>query len=153
LPYNAEDYVHRIGRTGRAGASGDAISLCSDKDLRLLVDIEKLIKQKLVPVELEGFVPTTARHAERSSVQGREQGRERQGERSSERSGERRPPREASARNYSAPPPRKEKVDPWFLKPYEASVPAESQAEPVAEKSNKAQPQKRAALLGGVPKR
>ncbi len=35
LPYNAEDYVHRIGRTGRAGASGDAISVYSDKDERL----------------------------------------------------------------------------------------------------------------------
>jgi superfamily II DNA/RNA helicase len=145
LPYNAEDYVHRIGRTGRAGASGDAISLCSDKDLRLLVDIEKLIKQKLVPVELEGFVAASARPAERSS--------ERTSERNSERTSERRPPRETSARTYSAPPARKEKVDPWFLKPYEAAVPAESSAEPVAEKSSKAQPQKRAALLGGVPKR
>ena len=150
LPYNAEDYVHRIGRTGRAGASGDAISLCSDKDLRLLVDIEKLIKQKLVPVELEGFTPTAVRHAERSS----DQGRERNSERGSERGNERRPPREATSRTYSAPPPRKEKVDPWFLKPYEAAVPAESKAEPVADKSGKtAQPQKRAALLGGVPKR
>lgn len=158
LPYNAEDYVHRIGRTGRAGASGDAISLCSDKDLRLLVDIEKLIKQKLVPVELEGFTPTAVRHAERSSDQGRERHSERSSgrssEHSSERSSDRRPPREATSRNYSAPLPRKEKVDPWFLKPYEAAVPAESQAEPVAEKSGKtAQPQKRAALLGGVPKR
>src|SRR5439155_6671271 len=35
LPYNAEDYVHRIGRTGRAGASGDAVSVYSDKDERL----------------------------------------------------------------------------------------------------------------------
>src|SRR5450830_969757 len=57
LPYNAEDYVHRIGRTGRACASGDAISLCSDKDARLLQDIEKLIRTKLTPVALEGFTP------------------------------------------------------------------------------------------------
>src|SRR5437899_696824 len=56
LPYNAEDYVHRIGRTGRAGASGDAISLFSDKDERLLVDIEKMIKYKFVPAQLIGFV-------------------------------------------------------------------------------------------------
>ena len=47
LPFNAEDYVHRIGRTGRAGASGDALSLCSAKDLRLLADIEKLIERPL----------------------------------------------------------------------------------------------------------
>ncbi|MDT1893491.1 ATP-dependent RNA helicase RhlE, partial [Acinetobacter baumannii] len=45
LPNVPEDYVHRIGRTGRAGASGDALSVYSDKDERLLADIEKLIKQ------------------------------------------------------------------------------------------------------------
>jgi superfamily II DNA/RNA helicase len=50
LPYNAEDYVHRIGRTGRAGASGKAISLVSPEEKRLLVDIEKFIKREL-PLE------------------------------------------------------------------------------------------------------
>jgi superfamily II DNA/RNA helicase len=47
LPYVAEDYVHRIGRTGRAGASGIAISLVSPEDERLLVDIEKLLKKSV----------------------------------------------------------------------------------------------------------
>ncbi|MDB5797345.1 MAG: ATP-dependent helicase, partial [Paucimonas sp.] len=56
LPYNAEDYVHRIGRTGRAGASGDANSLCTDKDVRLLTDIEKLILTKFNVEQLTGFV-------------------------------------------------------------------------------------------------
>jgi superfamily II DNA/RNA helicase len=46
LPPNAEDYVHRIGRTGRAGASGEAISLVDDKEERLLKDIEKLLKRE-----------------------------------------------------------------------------------------------------------
>jgi superfamily II DNA/RNA helicase len=50
VPYNAEDYVHRIGRTGRAGASGLAISFVSATDAKLIGDIEKLIKTK---VELE----------------------------------------------------------------------------------------------------
>jgi len=51
LPYSPEDYVHRIGRTGRAGASGMAISLMTgSNDERLLADIEKLVKSKL-PVE------------------------------------------------------------------------------------------------------
>ena len=45
LPYNAEDYVHRIGRTGRAGASGRALSLVTDDDERLLAAIKKLTKQ------------------------------------------------------------------------------------------------------------
>ncbi|AFK63520.1 ATP-dependent RNA helicase [Advenella kashmirensis WT001] len=44
LPYNAEDYVHRIGRTGRAGAKGEAIAFYTQTEERLLEDIEKLIK-------------------------------------------------------------------------------------------------------------
>ena len=51
VPFNAEDYVHRIGRTGRAGASGLAVTLVSPSDdPRLVADIEKLIKK---PIELE----------------------------------------------------------------------------------------------------
>jgi superfamily II DNA/RNA helicase len=52
VPYNAEDYVHRIGRTGRAGASGLAVTLVSRDDVRLVGDIEKLIKKK---IEIEPF--------------------------------------------------------------------------------------------------
>jgi ATP-dependent RNA helicase RhlE len=47
VPFNAEDYVHRIGRTGRAGASGLAVTLVSGSDARLVADIEKLLKTKL----------------------------------------------------------------------------------------------------------
>ena len=47
LPFNAEDYVHRIGRTGRAGASGVAISFVSPSDARSVADLEKLLKTKL----------------------------------------------------------------------------------------------------------
>ena len=47
IPFNAEDYVHRIGRTGRAGASGLAISFVSHTDQRLVGDIEKLLKRKI----------------------------------------------------------------------------------------------------------
>jgi superfamily II DNA/RNA helicase len=55
IPFNAEDYVHRIGRTGRAGASGLAVSFVTGRDARNLGDIEKLIgkKAEFVPVELE----------------------------------------------------------------------------------------------------
>ena len=52
VPFNAEDYVHRIGRTGRAGASGLAVTLVTRDDTRLVSDIEKLIKKKL---EIEPF--------------------------------------------------------------------------------------------------
>jgi superfamily II DNA/RNA helicase len=47
LPLNAEDFIHRIGRTGRAGSKGDAIALVDDSEKRLLEDIEKLMKRKL----------------------------------------------------------------------------------------------------------
>src|SRR5438034_7137342 len=59
VPFNAEDYVHRIGRTGRAGASGLAITLVTRDDNRLIGDIEKLIKKKieLEPLELDDDRP------------------------------------------------------------------------------------------------
>lgn len=57
LPNISEDYVHRIGRTGRAGASGQAISLVSADENTFLRDIEKLVGMK-IPVEIvEGFEP------------------------------------------------------------------------------------------------
>jgi superfamily II DNA/RNA helicase len=145
LPYNAEDYVHRIGRTGRAGASGDAISLYTDKDTRLLVDIEKLIKHTISKVDLAGFVP--------------------------QRAAERRPRREDASSSPAPSSPsrgsqygrgngggyggRKEKVDPWFLKPYEPqqSTAAENDIDGDHQPGTKPQKPKVAALLGGIPKR
>jgi ATP-dependent RNA helicase RhlE len=57
LPNVSEDYVHRIGRTGRAGASGEALSLVSADETSFLRGIEKLIDMKL-PIEIiEGFEP------------------------------------------------------------------------------------------------
>ncbi len=57
LPDIPEDYVHRIGRTGRAGASGHALSLVCADEIKQLVDIEKLIKFKIEREEIEGFEP------------------------------------------------------------------------------------------------
>jgi superfamily II DNA/RNA helicase len=136
LPYNAEDYVHRIGRTGRAGASGDAISLYSDKDERLLADIEKLIKHKFVPTQLAGFVPQPSR---------------------GNGGGERRRREEVDTRaGRSSYAPRKEKIDPWFLQPYEPSVSVAppTTPQPAGGKSSSIKSKvKVAALLGGLPKR
>ncbi|HOY86192.1 MAG: DEAD/DEAH box helicase [Methylotenera sp.] len=58
LPNVPEDYVHRIGRTGRAGSSGAAVSLVDREELKLLKDIEKLIKREIPKVQVEGFTPT-----------------------------------------------------------------------------------------------
>jgi superfamily II DNA/RNA helicase len=170
LPYNAEDYVHRIGRTGRAGASGDAISIYSDKDERLLVDIEKLIKQTIKRGELEGFRPGARIGEERNG--------ERNGENKGEKSFERRPvPRRGAegerpqagsyAGNYAGngrtgpgadrgprpSGPRRDKLDPWFLKPYEPSRPNTATTTTTPSSSTSSKPKPRlAALLGGLRK-
>lgn len=57
LPHTPEDYVHRIGRTGRAGKQGNAISLVSAHEVGYLVDIEKLIKRPIEQIHVSGFDP------------------------------------------------------------------------------------------------
>ena len=57
LPHVAEDYVHRIGRTGRAGETGIALSLVSADEVSQLQKIEKLIKKSIPREEIEGFEP------------------------------------------------------------------------------------------------
>src|SRR5690606_977793 len=110
LPHNAEDYVHRIGRTGRAGASGVALSLmCGSNDERLLADIEKLIKRELKPVPLDvgpvvrerGERPERGERGERSS-RGDRAGHERPAR--GEEAGRPRRPREAPAGLRSGAP-------------------------------------------------
>ncbi|MDP1790769.1 MAG: DEAD/DEAH box helicase [Methylibium sp.] len=125
VPFNAEDYVHRIGRTGRAGASGLAITLVSRDDARLVSDIEKLIKKKLdiEALELEDDRP---RRAPRRDDGERDGVREDDGRRSSV----------AATGDRLAPAPRRHAPpaapsDPFFSKPYEA----QAGIEPVWEKS------------------
>jgi ATP-dependent RNA helicase RhlE len=57
LPNVAEDYVHRIGRTGRAGNEGEAMSLVCVDELKLLKDIERLIKRDIPKVVVDDFEP------------------------------------------------------------------------------------------------
>jgi len=64
LPNNAEDYVHRIGRTGRAGNEGEAMSLVCVDELGLLKDIERLIKREIPNVGIDGFEPDPSIKAE-----------------------------------------------------------------------------------------
>ena len=127
VPFNAEDYVHRIGRTGRAGASGLAVTFASPSDQRLVVDIEKLIK---TPLELEALEldEGQAPSGERFNDGGRGQrSRDDEGRRRPERSehGERssRTDRPERAERPARPAPKSR--DPFFDQPYQASTPAE----------------------------
>jgi ATP-dependent RNA helicase RhlE len=64
LPNVPEDYVHRIGRTGRAGSEGEASSLVCIDEHKLLKDIERLIKREIPRVQVPGFEPDPAIRAE-----------------------------------------------------------------------------------------
>ncbi len=64
LPNVPEDYVHRIGRTGRAGAQGEAISLVCPDENGFLRDIERLIKREIPKEIIEGFAPPPGEKAE-----------------------------------------------------------------------------------------
>ena len=64
LPHTAEDYVHRIGRTGRAGKKGEATSLVAPEEAGRLADIEKLIKLKIERVVIDGFDQAAPRQSE-----------------------------------------------------------------------------------------
>ena len=68
LPYNAEDFIHRIGRTGRAGSTGDAIALVDASEKRLLDDIEKLMKRKLDIQPLPEGTPAYAKPSTSSNA-------------------------------------------------------------------------------------
>lgn len=58
LPHSVEDYVHRIGRTGRAGASGIALSFASAKDMQLVRRIEQFTGRKMTPHIIPGMEPS-----------------------------------------------------------------------------------------------
>ena len=57
LPWNPQDYIHRIGRTGRAGATGEAISLVCIDETDLLRGVQRMLKQAIPWTVEEGFIP------------------------------------------------------------------------------------------------
>jgi superfamily II DNA/RNA helicase len=156
LPHSPEDYIHRIGRTGRAGASGMALSLMVEKDQRALADIEKLTQRKLNVEALAVSLPGRREAGRESSPDAyRDGSREKRGR---EAGGGRRdsaPDRErtAPARRNASAPSRAAKTDPFFSRPYEPAPEAgeEVTAEPVARNGLRRPARKVAALLGGKP--
>lgn len=71
LPYHAEDYIHRIGRTGRAGHEGLAVSLVSNKEKYLLEDLEKLTGEHFILQWMEGFEPDLMAQEEAARTKGK----------------------------------------------------------------------------------
>ncbi len=135
IPFGAEDYVHRIGRTGRAGASGLAVSFVSPSDGRLMGDLEKLLKKK---IEVEGFEfdderpqgrINTGRRAwgEDENAQGVPEEAVRENLREYARDRGERGMRDGAGRSERAryaPRPERVSRDPFFDKPYEVSEPS-----------------------------
>jgi len=123
IPFHAEDYVHRIGRTGRAGQSGLAVTFVSKSDMRLVADIEKLLKTKidLEPIEFEEDLPDI-----------RKQGHINDGRRMYQQEAGDVPREDFVARAPRAPRTdykprvRSAPADPFFDKPYEPSLPPEA---------------------------
>jgi superfamily II DNA/RNA helicase len=129
LPYNAEDFIHRIGRTGRAGSTGDAIALVDASEKRLLDDIERLMKRKLEVKPLPEGAPSQSRAPSNRSA--------------------------SSSASLNSGVPAK-MSDPFFYKPYEPTAAPQSVegAKPV-EKKVGITPAKPTvgALLGGFKKK
>ncbi len=160
LPHTAEDYIHRIGRTGRAGKHGDATSLFAPEETQRLTDIEKLIKRKIERVEISGFAelapvhetaPNNRGHRREHLERAREKARER--DRAQTLDGNR-----PAGRALPSPAAHVPKLDPRLPKldfdPNKPYVSKPVAVEAGAEKPAATRPQKPvAALLGGFGKK
>ena len=139
IPRSPEDYIHRIGRTGRAGLTGEAISLVAPEDLDSLAAIEKLIKQKIERVLVPGFEPKPGTVATLMGSEARRANRSQP-----------RPKHKPQSQPQPQPQPQQSKPsDPIFSKPYVPDSAAAPRPEPVAAPPRRRVPQI-AALLGGL---
>ncbi|MBA3696527.1 MAG: DEAD/DEAH box helicase [Methylotenera sp.] len=137
IPSAAEDYVHRIGRTGRAGASGIAISFVSSDEEKYFTEIEKLIKRQ-IPKE----IVVIEKHSTRTTSASRTKTSESKPRSSTSH-------HDASSGIHGETKrmlPKKKPSDPWFDKPYEATIAQEASNI----KSSQANKKPVAVLLGGL---
>jgi superfamily II DNA/RNA helicase len=128
IPSAPEDYVHRIGRTGRAGASGVAISFVSDDEEKYLVEIEKLIKRQIAKEIIAIEKPARNTRSTRSPSAHLDR------------------PQEDSVTRRA--PAKKKSADPWFDQPYEPS--AQKNHSAITQKPVNTKKAPVAALLGGL---
>jgi ATP-dependent RNA helicase RhlE len=141
VPHSPEDYVHRIGRTGRAGLTGEAISLVSPEDMEAMAAIEKLIKQRIERV----LVPTFQSGQNVAALMGDEPRRKPQQHEA------RREPRREPEKRQQHSAEKKQHSDPIFSKPYEPGT-APQQAKSEAPEQPRRKQRQVAALLGGFKK-
>jgi ATP-dependent RNA helicase RhlE len=140
VPFQAEDYVHRIGRTGRAGASGLTIMLMTGADERGVASIERLTKQKFDVHTMSGIErPRPRRDHDRDRERGERRGRDERRERPSH------------------PAPTRAPVDEFFSKPYEPAAGGGADTAPTPSQPPESSPPRRpagrvSALLGGGKK-
>jgi ATP-dependent RNA helicase RhlE len=139
IPTSPEDYVHRIGRTGRAGASGIALSLVAPEEEKYLKEIQALIKRDLPKTQVDRT----------SSADSQSDNRRRPSQFDGKQHAER-----SSGASYPRPSRKPENLDPLFYQPYQASNPAPS-VNPSARLStdNKKPNKPVAALLGGLSRK
>jgi superfamily II DNA/RNA helicase len=143
--------VHRIGRTGRAGASGIAVTLVTRDDTRLTSDIEKLIKKK---IELQAFEVEDDRPRRRRYERYDDDDRLGDEGRADDRRSEREPMPERRTERPRAP---SRSTDPFFDKPYEPAAAdhkpswdSEAPAKTTSSVSRNIKPRRKvASLLGG----
>ena len=145
LPHSPEDYVHRIGRTGRAGSSGEAISLVDPEEQKLLADIERLLK-RAIPHETLAL-PEGREHRDRrdhrESARPNRDSREHREAPHAHRERSVAPKRPAKSTSIAA-----DGFD--FSKPYEpAAGTADATSEPQQHSSRARRPVQKAVLLGG----
>ena len=143
LPHVPEDYIHRIGRTGRAGATGEAMSFVAPEEEKYLVEIERLLRKKVQIVVADGFDPAVAR-AERPPRSERAVTRETKAPR------EPRPPREARP-SREARPPRERTVSREERQAERERIYALNPDQPVLPRSHNGSDEKASALMPSHP--
>ena len=151
IPHDPEDYVHRIGRTGRAGSHGLAIMLATREDGRLVDAIEKLTKQTFEQKPLRPLSRQARSEMRRASGERPE----RRGEREIERVDTPEDERLAKERARAYVPPSHRNRDPIFDTPYRERSGASGKPEElrVFERETVRKPRQAAVLLCGFPRR